>query len=202
MKRTVVVLFFISLLVSGCVTTQSDWEKTRTVDTIAAYEAFLDKYPQSKFTVAAKARAAELQDIAQWKKAQTIATQASYEEYLKKQSSGRYRLDAQQKIADLEEHVVIVQKAAAAAKRLVALVRSQGGAIVDANTMVVVESSKAARQYSVVTQYDLAGTEEMEQTIAEQIILMTRSRGDGVLVTKSGKGDKVMWTAKVIVWKQ
>jgi len=51
-----VLVFVILVLMIGCATMKSRWQKTRLRDTVEAYEQFLDKYPNSDFSDAAHAR--------------------------------------------------------------------------------------------------------------------------------------------------
>ena len=72
-KSLLLVIAMISLLVGqllflvGCATPKKDWEKAQRLNTIEAYEEFLQKHPDSEFAYKAKRKIEEIDCGAQLK---------------------------------------------------------------------------------------------------------------------------------------
>ena len=80
----------------------TDWQVTQATDTIAAYETFVQKYPQGKYTQEASKRIEELPD---WHTARSVNTVAAYEVFLQKYPEGTFAQDAHKQIVELEWQV-------------------------------------------------------------------------------------------------
>lgn len=85
-------LYFVFLLCTVSVFGQSKktWEKTKSINSISAYEDFIKKYPNGKFTPFAKLRIDSLAYIA----AVNINTISSYKKYLQDYPIGKYKSNA------------------------------------------------------------------------------------------------------------
>ncbi|MCP4370087.1 MAG: hypothetical protein GY797_18530 [Deltaproteobacteria bacterium] len=60
-KQKILLILLIALGLAGCLATnQSSWRKAEESNTITAYFAFLEKYPQSEFSAEAKSRIEQL----------------------------------------------------------------------------------------------------------------------------------------------
>ncbi|MCB0594710.1 MAG: caspase family protein [Phaeodactylibacter sp.] len=81
----------------------ADWKACQEAGTVAAYQAFLAKYPEGMYTQAAKATLAELEEEAAWEEAKAANTILSYYQYNQRYPSGKYRADALAAIKQLEE---------------------------------------------------------------------------------------------------
>ena len=81
-------------ILSGCSRQQSDWEKTRTTNTVDAYEQFLKHYPSGEFTAQARARVKELYEEREWQKARDTDTQEAYQAFLKEYPEGKWTEEA------------------------------------------------------------------------------------------------------------
>ncbi len=88
-KSVLVLCFAVLLGIAGCSRQQSDWEKTRTTNTIDAYEQFLKSYPSGEFTAQAQARVKELYEERDWQKARDADTLDAYQAFLKQYPEGR-----------------------------------------------------------------------------------------------------------------
>ena len=101
-KHTLVfVVVALTLLITiGCAsTTVGRWEATKSLNTIKAYEAFLQKYPDSEFSAEA---ASNLEDL-YFQKATRINSAKAYSEFMKKYPEGRYIQLASRKLSTLLE---------------------------------------------------------------------------------------------------
>ena len=112
-KSLLLVIAMISLLVGqllflvGCATPKKDWEKAQRLNTIEAYEEFLQKHPDSEFAYEAKHKIEELA----WERAKEQNTIEAYEEFLQKHPFSIFALDAKERIANLERFKKIFEAA-------------------------------------------------------------------------------------------
>jgi cell division septation protein DedD len=93
-KSVLVLCFAVLLGIAGCSRQQSDWEKTRTTNTIDAYEQFLKSYPSGEFTAQAQARVKELYEERDWQKARDADTLDAYQAFLKQYPEGKWTEEA------------------------------------------------------------------------------------------------------------
>jgi len=77
------------LLTISCGTLQNRWEETRAADSIAAYEAFLQKHPQGVEAAQARERLADLAAQKDWEAAVRQDSVAAYGDFLEKHPSGK-----------------------------------------------------------------------------------------------------------------
>ncbi len=77
----ILMFVFIALGSAGCLATkQSSWKKAKESNTITAYSAFLEKYPQSEFSDEAKRQIKNLD----WQRAKRYNTVRSFTEFIDK----------------------------------------------------------------------------------------------------------------------
>lgn len=100
-RLTVASIVGISLLMTACNSAESDWDGAKIANTLAAYQTFVQKYPNDKHADDARGRILALQDDKDWKTAQNTNTVDSFQEYLKKESGGTHVLEAQARLTSL-----------------------------------------------------------------------------------------------------
>lgn len=94
-KKAIWVLSLAAFLaMAGCSRQQSDWQKTRAVNTTDAYELFLKKYPSGEFSAQAQARLKELYEQRDWQKARDTDTLEAYQAFVKQYPEGKYTEEA------------------------------------------------------------------------------------------------------------
>lgn len=83
----------------------ADWEQAARENTVASYQAYLDKHPAGPNASEARARIGAIQasaaDNAAWQQAEALNTVAAYEQYLTSFPQGRYTMQAQAAIEAL-----------------------------------------------------------------------------------------------------
>jgi hypothetical protein len=89
------------LSVVGCSMAESDWNKALTLNTTAAYQSFIEKYPRGEHVDEAKGRILSLQDDQAWQAAQRADTVESFQNYLKIYGGGLHADDARFEITAL-----------------------------------------------------------------------------------------------------
>jgi cell division septation protein DedD len=89
-------------IVSACSNPEADWEKTEAEHTEAAYQAFLDKYPEGEWAQKAQAQLDAIRDTRDWEHAQTSDAIEAYNNYLLAHPTGAYMGEARQRITELE----------------------------------------------------------------------------------------------------
>lgn len=95
--RSLAVLLVGAPLLSGCVSAESRWQTAQKHDTIAAYEAFLQKVPKAKYAPSARERIEELiyEEVGQ------TGTVQSLEGYLREYPNGKYALAVRERVKQL-----------------------------------------------------------------------------------------------------
>ncbi|MHB8909610.1 MAG: hypothetical protein ACYDAA_12115 [Syntrophales bacterium] len=88
-------------LLAACASMQSRWEATTSADTIAAYENFLEEYPEGDRADQARVRRDELREERDWTGAEAEHTAAAYEDFRKRYPRGRHVRDADARLAML-----------------------------------------------------------------------------------------------------
>ncbi len=73
---------------------ETSWQAAQALDTIAAYDDFLEEYPDGKYAKQAEARMAALEEEEAWQEAQERDTLLSYRRYLKYYRNGKYAEEA------------------------------------------------------------------------------------------------------------
>jgi hypothetical protein len=90
------------LLLTACGSAQNDWNQARTADTVAAYEAFIDKHPNTPQSVQAHQQIAALNDEQAWAQALQANTAESFQSYLQQRPSGLHADQARDRIGSIE----------------------------------------------------------------------------------------------------
>lgn len=81
----------------------SDWTACQKTGTLAAYEAFLEKYPKGEHAGEAQEKIVVLRDEEAWQTAKSQHTVSAYFQYRKEKKDGQYRDEALKAIQGLEE---------------------------------------------------------------------------------------------------
>lgn len=97
-KRFVVLSVGIMVLLVSCSTTQKDWQSANQTNTIASFQDYLTKHPDSEFTRNANENIQKLN----WQAAESGNTVEAFTAYLKQYPSGSYAKDAKKRIESLE----------------------------------------------------------------------------------------------------
>ncbi|MGH8495574.1 MAG: tetratricopeptide repeat protein [Gammaproteobacteria bacterium] len=87
-------------LAAGCDRQPQAWEEASTEDTVAAYDAYLENYPEGEHAAEARARRDTLAETQAWEEAQAADTPEAYEAYLADHESGAHAADARDKVAE------------------------------------------------------------------------------------------------------
>ena len=91
-----------ALALSACSTAKKDWANASAENTVAGYQAFLDKHADDQQAQEAKTRIAALQDDAAWKTAQDGNSLDSYQYYLQSEPTGTHAHAARDYITGFE----------------------------------------------------------------------------------------------------
>jgi hypothetical protein len=79
---------------SACSRTQADWRVAQKADTARAYQAFVERHPDSELAAVARQRIAQLTEAAAWQRATRANTAGAYQEYLTAYPNGSWSQDA------------------------------------------------------------------------------------------------------------
>jgi outer membrane protein assembly factor BamD (BamD/ComL family) len=90
------------VFLAACGSAKYEWSEASTLNTIAAYQAFLSKYPDDPHAADAKIRIAQLQDEQAWSRAQAASTMEGYQQYLTALPNGTHAQAARDEIASRE----------------------------------------------------------------------------------------------------
>ncbi len=91
-----------ALAVAACGSATQDWANARSANTVAAYQAFMDKHPKDAHVEDAQMNIAALQDESAWKLAENGNTLDSYQQYLQTMPTGTHAQAARDQVAALE----------------------------------------------------------------------------------------------------
>lgn len=90
------------VLASACSNPQGDWQKAEAENTEAAYQSFLEKYPEGEWAQKAQAQLDSMKDTRDWENAQTADALDGYNNYLSGHPNGAHMGEARQRITELE----------------------------------------------------------------------------------------------------
>jgi hypothetical protein len=93
---------FCAVLLVACGSAKYEWSQASHLNTIAAYQAFLAKYPNDVHAADANNRIVELKDAQAWNAAQTAASADGYQQYLTAEPNGAHAQAARDEIATQE----------------------------------------------------------------------------------------------------
>jgi sporulation related protein len=102
MKLTRATGLLATTLLGACSSAQSDWHTASASNTVATYEQFLQKHPNTRQAAAASARIQSLAEAQAWAGAQQINTVAAYRGYLQSDARGSHAAEARERIAAAE----------------------------------------------------------------------------------------------------
>ena len=89
-------------LLAACSSSKYDWSQANAMNTIAAYQTFLSKYPNDVHAVDAKSRITALQDEQAWSTAQVASSVQGYQQYLSAEPNGAHVAAARDEVARRE----------------------------------------------------------------------------------------------------
>jgi outer membrane protein assembly factor BamD (BamD/ComL family) len=95
-------LFCCAAVLGACGSAKYGWSQATTLNTIAAYQTFLSKYPNDPHTVDALSQIAKLQDEQAWTTAQVASTVQGYRQYLAAEPNGEHAQAARDQITTRE----------------------------------------------------------------------------------------------------
>lgn len=90
------------LALFGCANPEADWQKAEAENTEAAYQAFLEQYPDGEWAERAQTQLEALKDAKDWENAQTADAIEGYDNYLVAHPAGAHMGEARQRISELE----------------------------------------------------------------------------------------------------
>jgi outer membrane protein assembly factor BamD (BamD/ComL family) len=91
-----------AVLLAACGSAKYEWSQASHLDTIAAYQAFVSKYPNDAHAADANSRIAELKDAQAWNAAQIASSIEGYQQYLTAEPNGAHAQAAREEIATQE----------------------------------------------------------------------------------------------------
>jgi outer membrane protein assembly factor BamD (BamD/ComL family) len=91
-----------AVLLTACGSAKYEWSQASHLDTIAAYQAFVSKYPNDVHAADANSRIAELKDTQVWNAAQVASSIEGYQQYLTAEPNGAHAQAAREEIATRE----------------------------------------------------------------------------------------------------
>lgn len=98
-RAATVVLLAAACLVAGCSRQDAAWRQAQAEGTEAAYEAYLDAYPDGLNAAAAQHRLGALREDREWSRAERLGTPESYQRYLARHPDGRRAEVARERLA-------------------------------------------------------------------------------------------------------
>ncbi len=102
MKILGAVSLVLTLFLLACSSTEADWQKAASANTIAAYQDFLKDHPNGQHADEARTKIHSLQDDQAWTDAMNTNTEAGFEQYVKAEPTGAHTQDAQDKMTGFE----------------------------------------------------------------------------------------------------
>ena len=89
----------------ACSSSQQDWIQATGQNTVASYQTYLGKHPDSEHAGEARERMGKLVDEQAWTQAESANTVAGYQGYLQQQANGAHAADAHDRMAAAERKV-------------------------------------------------------------------------------------------------
>ncbi len=102
MKILGAVSLVLTIFLLACSSTEADWQKAATANTVAAYQDFLKEHPNGQHADDARSKIHSLQDDQAWMDAMNSNTEAAFQQYVKAEPSGSHLQEAQDKITGFE----------------------------------------------------------------------------------------------------
>ncbi len=102
MKLLGAVTLLLAVFLLACSSTEADWQKASSANTVAAYQDFLKDHPNGQHADEARTKIHSLEDDQAWMDAMTTNTEAGFQQYVKAEPSGAHVQEAQDKITGFE----------------------------------------------------------------------------------------------------
>jgi hypothetical protein len=90
----------LAFAVAGCSRQEADWSHTRSADSVAAYQQYLDEYPHGAHAREAQSRLKELLEEREWQRATRLDTPEAYQVYLGGHPDGAHAGQARDKLGE------------------------------------------------------------------------------------------------------
>ena len=108
MKKSVfldmfITLFFLLILISGCVSSKKEWIQATSINKVGAYDEYLSKYPDGEFADEAIKRRKGLKMELDWHSTQSKSNIKEYEEFLRIYPDSRYKSEALNELVFLKD---------------------------------------------------------------------------------------------------
>jgi outer membrane protein assembly factor BamD (BamD/ComL family) len=91
-----------AVFLAACGSAKYEWSQANSLNTIAAYQAFVSKYPNDVHAAEANNRIAELKDAQAWNAAQVASSVEGYQQYLTAEPSGAHAQAARDEMVTRE----------------------------------------------------------------------------------------------------
>jgi len=98
-------ILFCAVFLVACGSAKYEWSQASSLNTIAAYQAFLTKFPNDVHAADANNRIVELKDTQAWNAAQVASSVEGYQQYLGAEPSGTHAPAARDEIVTRERAV-------------------------------------------------------------------------------------------------
>jgi SPOR domain len=89
-------------LVAACGSAENDWNQATAANTVAAYEAYLQKHPDGNHRAEADARITKINETDAWNHATQANTVQSYQDYLQRKPDGEHAQQAKDSIESIQ----------------------------------------------------------------------------------------------------
>ncbi len=102
MKTLGTISLLLAFFLIACSSTEADWQKATSANTVAAYQDFLKEHPNGPNADEARSKIHMLQDDQAWMNAMGANTESGFQQYVKAQPAGSHVSEAQDKITGFE----------------------------------------------------------------------------------------------------
>ena len=93
----------VATFIAGCASMEGSYRDARRLDTISAYEEFINKYPDSPYTSVVRESLNTLKEEKAFKEAEQKNSIAAYREFAQKYNDSKYTEEAKRRIAESDE---------------------------------------------------------------------------------------------------
>ncbi|MGH8260942.1 MAG: tetratricopeptide repeat protein [Steroidobacteraceae bacterium] len=102
MRFGVVGVGLLGLLLIACSSSEADWQKATTTNTIGSYQDFLKQHPNGEHANEARGRIHSIEDDQAWMAAINANTQQGFEQYLRNEPGGMHAQEARDRITGFQ----------------------------------------------------------------------------------------------------
>lgn len=99
MRAQWIVVAIAACMLAACSRQEAGWREAERTDSIAAYEAYLSRYPAGAHGAEARARILALREERDWARAGRLRTPESWQRYLADWPDGRHAAEARSELA-------------------------------------------------------------------------------------------------------